>query len=464
MQASRKSQARLLAGPLSALSTLSARKSLMALGAGLTALLAFSGCRESMSPMGAQDDSGMAVSALSVQPGTYTLSAVHSGKCVEVPNASLSDGAVLAQMPCNGSLKQQWKLQSPSAGIWKLVSAVSGKCADVSGNSYSNGAKIHQWGCHTGDNQKFIMTDKGSGQYEFKVVSSRKCMDVTGVSVADGAQIQQWDCASSGNQKFTVSPVIIPPPTGTTACKRGYAYGGNSTADMQAMSKGVSWWYNWGTTADQGVAGTYLASGVEFVPMVWGKNFIGNADAVIKQDGAKYLLAFNEPNFFSQSNITPLEAAAMWPQIETIARNHNLKIVSPATNFCGGGCNETDPYVWLQKFFAACPNCKVDYIGAHWYACTGDALKWHIGNLKQFNRPIWLTEFSCLDGADKSVAAQKAYMTTALDILEKEPAVFRYSWFTGRFADVPSINLLGAPGQLTELGQTYVSLPQACKQ
>jgi hypothetical protein len=53
-------------------------------------------------------------------------------------------------------------------------------------------------------------------------------------------------------------------------------------------------------------------------------------------------------------------------------------------------------------------------------------------------------------------------MQTALQVLEADPMVFRYSWFTGRFSQQPSINLLGAgSGSLTALGQHYVALPGA---
>jgi hypothetical protein len=37
--------------------------------------------------------------------------------------------------------------------------------------------------------------------------------------------------------------------------------------------------------------------------------------------------------------------------------------------------------------------------------------------------------------------------------------VFRYAWFTGRFASTPGVNLLGASGALTEVGNLYMTLP-----
>ena len=39
------------------------------------------------------------------------------------------------------------------------------------------------------------------------------------------------------------------------------------------------------------------------------------------------------------------------------------------------------------------------------------------------------------------------------------PRIERYAWFSGRFEWIPYIDLLGADGQLTPLGQAYVSAP-----
>jgi hypothetical protein len=45
-------------------------------------------------------------------------------------------------------------------------------------------------------------------------------------------------------------------------------------------------------------------------------------------------------------------------------------------------------------------------------------------------------------------------------VLEADPMVFRYSWFTGRSSQQPAVDLLGPDsGVLTPLGQEYVTLP-----
>ncbi|MFT3765926.1 MAG: glycoside hydrolase family protein [Minicystis sp.] len=262
-----------------------------------------------------------------------------------------------------------------------------------------------------------------------------------------------------------------PPISHATGCKRGVAYGHHSKADMAALSPAVSWWYNWAHVPDEGVRpDAYKTLGVEYVPMVWGGGDLDDAHATqIASEipgGAGFLLGFNEPNFGAQANLSASDAAALWPHVEAIADARGLALVSPAVNFCGGDCQETDPFKYLDDFFAACEGCRVDYIGIHIYtACQGDGTnkaRWLINHIEtykmRFQKPIWLTEFAC-DNAG-SLAEQKAFMIDALDYLENEPRIARYAWFSGRADNVANASLLGDDGALTELGQAYVGAPQ----
>jgi hypothetical protein len=248
--------------------------------------------------------------------------------------------------------------------------------------------------------------------------------------------------------------------SGGDGCKRGLASNRVPTSGWGSLT----WWYNWSAN------GTPPA-GVEFVPMVWGQKSLGDTLPA----GARWVLGFNEPNFKSQANLTPQQAADAWPEVEAKAKAAGLPIVSPAVNFCGSagnssGCSDpavTDPYTWLQDFFAACKGCQVDAIAIHWYNCDLPSLKGYIeGNGKglagfvQFGKPLWLTEFSC-DGSH-SAADQKTYMEAAIPYLEASPNVARYSWFSS--SNIASAQLTNGDGTPNALGQAYLNLAQACHQ
>jgi hypothetical protein len=247
------------------------------------------------------------------------------------------------------------------------------------------------------------------------------------------------------------------------ACKRGIASNQPPGAAFArtASQSGIVWWYNWATH------GSGNDPSIEFVPMVWGT---GSLNDTLPSD-AKFVLGFNEPNFKAQSNLTAQQAANDWPTIEAHAMGN--PIVSPGVNFCGSasnpsGCTDpavTDPYTYLKDFLADCAGCEVDHIAVHWYNCDLPSLQAYIegngGGLQgflQFNKPIWVTELAC----DNShpVAEQKAYMQAAIPYLEGNPNVFRYSWFSS--SAISNAVLQNGDGSLTELGQTYVSLPQNC--
>lgn len=244
--------------------------------------------------------------------------------------------------------------------------------------------------------------------------------------------------------------------------KRGLAYGYHDDDDLAALSAGIGWWYNWTAKPDDTLSKGYAGLGVEYVPMIWGKSFDEAELAKQIPPDARYLLTFNEPNFGAQADLTPEEAAALWPRIEAFAKSRSLKLVSPALNYCGGDCNETDPFRWLDRFFVACPSCQVDYVAMHWYACDRSSLTGVLARYEAYGRPLWVTEFSCLDEASKvNDADELAYMKDAVAALEADPQVFRYAWFTGRSAASRPISVLGAaPGELTPLGRQYLSLPR----
>ncbi len=251
-----------------------------------------------------------------------------------------------------------------------------------------------------------------------------------------------------------------PPPASVP--KRGVAYDFRSQADLDALTPEVGWWYNWSYRP-----GATL-SGAEFVPMVWGRiqaSDVPTIEAGIPA-GAKYLLGFNEPNFKSgQANLSAADAAALWPLLEQIARDKGLKLVSPAVNYCGGSCWATDPVAYLDDFFAACAargGCQVDAIAVHSYMCYGSALSSYLDRFAKYGKPIWLTEFACGDDASRKTTGQGAYMNEAVPLLEGRADVFRYAWFLGRSSPVNPdwpVDLLGATGQRTALGQEYVDLP-----
>jgi hypothetical protein len=269
---------------------------------------------------------------------------------------------------------------------------------------------------------------------------------------------------------FTFSLITVSIIAIAQSPKRGIAYGNNSTADLLALKPGISWWYNWGSLPENDVNANYATLGVEYVPMIWGKlsdaevqNFINKI-----KPGAKYLLAFNEPNFNDGARLTPQEAVNAWVNVEKVAAAKNLEIVSASPAFNGpdnyGGYSS--PTAWHDQFFLLCPDCKVDYIAFHTYDSSSGSVIGVTGLLKKYNRPVWVTEFA--NRVIQSAADKTAFMKQILNSFENDPDIYRYSWFTGRvpaeWTDMQEGQLLSpTSGVLKPIGTEYINVSYTTK-
>jgi len=232
---------------------------------------------------------------------------------------------------------------------------------------------------------------------------------------------------------------------------------------LASLRPAVSWGYGWD---DQLLADAY----VRWLPMIWGEAQLLQAEdqvGSIDWSGAGQLLGFNEPNFPDQADMSPEHAAALWPKVEALAASRGItKLVSPAVNFQDG--NQGD--AWLTRFFQLCVNCKVDAIAFHSYTCYGRFLRDHLDIYRKFGKPMWLTEFACAEPGDinagrVSAEGQMAYMREAIPLLESDPDVEMYAWFSyfsnqwnhpvgGVTGDA---GLVLADGTLSALGSLYAT-------
>lgn len=93
----------------------------------------------------------------------------------------------------------------------------------------------------------------------------------------------------------------------------------------------------------------------------------------------------------------------------------------------------------------------------HYYSCTASNTMEYINTIRQrYGYPVWLTEFSCEDGAaNRPMADHLKLMKELVPMLDASPAVFRYAWMS---AHSPNRGLVGSDGKLTQVGQLYMSL------
>ena len=120
------------------------------------------------------------------------------------------------------------------------------------------------------------------------------------------------------------------------------------------------------------------------------------------------VLAINEPNLKGQAFSSPEKTAALYGKIKTIADKHQLPVVGPHMAL-GSGADSSiqafDPidkkdvvYTFMVPFLKAfrhfAGQTEVSATACHTYGNI-DELRWAVGLLhKEFNRPVWVTEFA----------------------------------------------------------------------
>src|SRR5436305_13706733 len=125
---------------------------------------------------------------------TGALRGVGSGRCLDVPNSSQTNGTFLQIYDCSGAANQQWTSLANGE-----LTVYGSKCLDVPGRATTAGTKVEIWSCNGGTNQQWRVNSDGT----IVGVGSGLCLDVTGAATANGTAVQLWNCTGAGNQKWT---------------------------------------------------------------------------------------------------------------------------------------------------------------------------------------------------------------------------------------------------------------------
>jgi hypothetical protein len=298
-------------------------------------------------------------------------------------------------------------------------------------------------------------------------VTSRVFPLLTGVLMGCGASCAVADSSPTGSAIRVVNC-----DEKVQSHKRGVCANHLEEADFRALAPGVSWYYNWHFKTDD-----IPPSGVpmDYIPMAWGdrQESLDGLDQYLQGASKKprVVLAINEPNLKGQAFISPEATATLEKKIKDIADRYQLSVVGPNMSLGSPGDSSIiamDPIEnklvtytfmvpFLKAFFFYMDKTEVPAVGLHTYGSIGE-MKWAVDAMhKEFNRPIWVTEFAEWHADNNE--AERDYLIQAADFLERTPYVQGYAWFKER-ADNEKISLLEkTPGQLSPLGEAYVSLP-----
>lgn len=214
---------------------------------------------------------------------------------------------------------------------------------------------------------------------------------------------------------------------------------------------GAVWAYDWGSGMPK------MPSGVEYVPMSWGYYGASKTDTVnwvegLKAAGALDVLAFNEPDNSTQSNLS----------VQTALQGYSYLSAGPLPVISPGCMDDSDS--WMQSFMAGAESAglNVPAVAVHAYQSTASSFLGYIDWIYSlYGKPLWITEFAPTDWQSPTGVSATAciqFINTVLPALATRPYVARYSWYCGT---EPGVNVLGTAAlfnpdnTLTAVGMAY---------
>ena len=169
-------------------------------------------------------------------------------------------------------------------------------------------------------------------------------------------------------------------------------------------------------------------------------------------------LSSAEPNNLHNCNTSPQKIAEAWATVLARWGDGATQLVSPAT--------AGDGRPWLDQFFSNCTalygpkGCRLSYVAVHDYSCTPSSLMSYLSDIHdRYKLPVWLTEFSCGDGAQaKPMADHLAYMKAVFPLLDAADYVFRYAWMSAHGGERALVaGTVGGQQSLTPVGELFNS-------
>ena len=144
--------------------------------------------------------------------GYYKITAVHSGKVLDVADAGKINLTNVWQHEDNGTDAQQWIIKDTGDGeYYNIISKCNDLYLDVNGGSSANGTNVQMYEGHGGTSQKFKFVPIGektipNGTYKIVTgVNGNSVLDIDGGSKANEANLQIWQSDDVDQQKFKVT-------------------------------------------------------------------------------------------------------------------------------------------------------------------------------------------------------------------------------------------------------------------
>ncbi|WP_262286397.1 RICIN domain-containing protein [Micromonospora sp. MA102] len=124
---------------------------------------------------------------------TTDIVGVQSGRCLDVPNGSTTNGTQVQLYDCWGGTMQRWAYTSG-----RQLRVYGTKCLDAEGGAGGNGTRVVIGDCTGGASQQWNLNAGGT----ISGAQSGRCLDASNWGTANGTKIILWDCHGGANQQW----------------------------------------------------------------------------------------------------------------------------------------------------------------------------------------------------------------------------------------------------------------------
>jgi lysophospholipase L1-like esterase len=118
-----------------------------------------------------------------------------SGRCVDVPNSTTTNGTQVQLWDCSGQPNQSWTATSS-----RQLMVLGSKCLDALNQGTTAGTQVVIGDCNGQANQQWNINANGT----ITGVQSNLCLDATGRNTANGTKLILWTCNGQTNQQWTL--------------------------------------------------------------------------------------------------------------------------------------------------------------------------------------------------------------------------------------------------------------------
>lgn len=260
--------------------------------------------------------------------------------------------------------------------------------------------------------------------------------------------------ATSAVVATTSSLYSFPKPTAQSLTPNNIKAGIAGGDAYPFLKDHIGWWYDWSPNPSK--AGTPVG-----VPMLWGG---GTADA---QDVARlrqfqqisqappFVLGFEEPDCASgdgSAGMSVEDGVSKWESLIAPLGKKGTLLGSPSM------CKQADE-TWLSQF-----NSKIStpwhFTAIHINKNSLAGVKLDIEHYLSYGRPIWVTEFACVDDFQgfrpcTDQAEIDGFINDVVPYLQAHPNVYAYAYSNG--LGLGDVWPLMSGNSLSESGKTYLA-------